>query len=215
MNPVLRHLARTFRWPVLIVLSISLLNTGATNVTLSHNGDSFDGVISTPPPRWFLFIMAIVVATTFVRLYIAYGITRRDTVVAAAVLFGTLSVASVVVGRTVASVAGAISGSGSTMDSVAPSAGIGLLACLAWSVSGWLCGIGFVRFGVWGGLAFLAPALVPAAAAEVAGVATLTTAPLSPTLWIPVALVALGAGAWAVLALTRGVEVRRVLNVPA
>ena len=78
-----------------------------------------------------------------------------------------------------------------------------LLGYLAWPCTGWLVGVGFVRFGAWGGIAFIPVAAMPAVASELAY--------LRPSVLVAAGLVAvLASGAWGTWWLARGVEVRQV-----
>ncbi len=74
-------------------------------------GDISEQWTSLPsPPRFFLFVVTIIAASLFVRLYTTYGVTRRDITTGAIVLFGLLSVLFLVVAAGLAAAARAIAG---------------------------------------------------------------------------------------------------------
>ncbi len=222
---VLRHLLAIFRWPILgfsLIFATTTTVVGVAVRTTDRNG-VLDLRWSSEAPKGFLLIVTLIIAAMFVRLYIAHGVTRHDIVTAVAVLFGPLSILFLLGFAALAAATGLIAGGADSppvpFDTVSNSLrtlGLGLLVFPAWSVSGWLIGIGFVRFGAWRGIAFLAAAVAPAVLAELASAATQPGSSLpGGAWWVLPTLVAFAGGAWAVRPLTGGVEVRKVLSVPA
>jgi hypothetical protein len=128
------------------------------------------------PPKWFLFVLAIITAGVYLQVFIGHGITRRNIVLGVGVVFGIGALASglaVVAGFGVERIVFAATDRLTEAHPTASLAGIGVIALTvvlqyaAFSLSGWLVGAGFYRFGAWGGIAFIVPALLPAALAEV------------------------------------------------
>ena len=163
-----------------------------------------------PPAKYFLFTVALVIATVQLRIYVAFGVTRRDVVFGSYRFFGSavLFVAAFsVVMYGVVNLVSWLLGSPPAVDMVPGNgvlaAGLAVVGFFAWVVSGWLMGVGFVRFGAWGGIAFLPVGAIPAAASELVYLRSSALAMLA-------VVAAVLVGGWAVPVVARGVEVRKV-----
>ena len=216
---VRNHLYATYRLPFLIFAGLFALAWTLLTVLFVLNRDLAAADIAdiwrwgtAPPAKYFLFTIALIIASVQLRIYVAFGLTRRDVVLGSFRFFGPavlfIATFSLVLYGVIALVSWLL-GSPLLADPApadgALAAALAMVGFVAWVVSGLLIGVGFVRFGAWGGIAFSALGAIPAAASELA---YLRFGPLA----ILVVAVAVLAGGWAVPVLARGVEVRKVAS---
>lgn len=225
---VAAHLWATYRLPFLIFVALFALAWIVLAVILGVNGDVIASDLTdvlrwatVPPVKYFLFTIAIIVAAVQLRIYVAFGLTRRDVVLGGARFFAIAAPFMALYSQLLYLAIAVVS----DLVDAPPPAGyshvaaiwallLAFLGFLAWTASGGLVGLGFVRFGAWGGIAFLPVAAVPAAAAEIAYLAPFLPAGIGLVAGAAVVVVVgvLLASGWVALRLARGVEVRKVAS---
>jgi hypothetical protein len=125
--------------------------------------------------KYWLGVVGVTLVAVHLRQFVAAGITRRDFIVGG-LLFGVvLAVAAALLVPVGHGFEYALRGGAGGVPADYPrwsvpvavsEFGHVLPSCLAYLVAGAAAGAGFYRFGAWGGLPLLIPALVPVAAAE-------------------------------------------------
>jgi hypothetical protein len=91
------QLLRAFRWAFLGFWAV-VLGGWVTVVAII---DALGGVppvmwhsFSAAAPKWFLFILAIIMATVYLPIYVAHGITRRHFAIGSALAVGVAALVS-------------------------------------------------------------------------------------------------------------------------
>ncbi|MFI5844904.1 hypothetical protein ACIA8K_34905 [Catenuloplanes sp. NPDC051500] len=187
-------------WAIMTIVYLGV--TGAIAVfdtveqSMWHN-------IAGPPPRYWLLSMGIVTVVQ-ARTYVALGVTRRQLGEAYLVLYTLMALLFATVYAVGFAPEHAAYAAGGLLDRLAepyPIAGPGdviriftgaILANLAHLVAGALIGIGFYRYGVWGGLLIIPVAALPAVAVEAAFGAQWAGQGLNHLLGLPVAPLPVG-----------------------
>jgi hypothetical protein len=179
VRAVARQLLRGYGW--IFVGFWAVLITGtivfrlALRMGINSPGSTAWQWFTVSPPKWFLFVLAIIAATVYLPSFIGHGITRRNAALGtgivfggAAVTFGLALVAGFAVERFLLAADGRLTAAhpAASFGSLATVALTAVLHYAAFSLAGWLVGVGFYRFGAWGGIAFVTPAMVPAAVTE-------------------------------------------------
>jgi hypothetical protein len=169
------NLLRIYRPIALWFLAIMVVGVAIGMTVVSRLTDptfSLWLVMAGTAARYWLGVVGVLLISLNLRQFVANGITRHD-FLAGAALFGL--VAAVLFALAVPLGHGAedlLLGGGEPLYP-ATSLGTGLRefghilpASLAFLVTGTAAAAGFYRYGAWGGLALLLPALLPVAAAE-------------------------------------------------
>ncbi|MEV4709190.1 hypothetical protein [Actinoplanes sp. NPDC049316] len=125
--------------------------------------------------KYWLGVVGVTLVAVNLRQFVAAGITRRD-FIAGGLLFGVLLAVAfalfVPVGHGFEyALRGGADGVPTDYPQWSPGVAVSefghiLPSCLAYLVAGAAASAGFYRFGAWGGLPLLVPALVPVAASE-------------------------------------------------
>jgi hypothetical protein len=178
MTTVLTTILRMYRPTMLWFAGFLVIGIGIADAVVDRFAEppfSLWMFVAGSAVKYWLGVVGVTLVAVHLRQFVAAGITRRD-FIAGGLLFGALLAVAfallVPVGHGVEyALRGAADGVPADYPqwsaSVAASEfGHVLPGCLAYLVTGAAAGAGFYRFGAWGGLALLIPALVPVAAAE-------------------------------------------------
>ncbi|AGZ45581.1 hypothetical protein [Actinoplanes friuliensis] len=176
---VTSELFRTYRPVALWFWSIMIVGVaiGSTVVNLvTEPKFSLWLVVVGASAKWWLGVVGVLLVSLHLRQFVANGITRRDFMTGMAVfgLAGSLLTALIVpIGHALEQLLLGIAGP-LPPDYPALSAGAAALefghvlpASLAFFVAGATATAGFYRYGAWGGLALVVPAVLPIGFAEV------------------------------------------------
>lgn len=140
---------------------------------------SLVAIVNLVPPKWFLFVITILIAAVELPTYVAHGVTRRDVCLASLAMlsatafgFGLLTLGMFGLESATFRLIGVDGLNGALPVSSGPDAlrlvGEASLLYLLWAAWGWLVGAGYYRFGAWRGTLFLAPAGLPVLIGELA-----------------------------------------------
>lgn len=168
--------ARVYAVFWLIMMLAWIVMAGLAVAAIFETGQEW--IAGLAPPKWFLFVIGILMAAVELPTYVAHGITRRHVCLASLVTFGITAVAfgmlavgffwleTAILDR--AGVGPEVTDPlriGSVEDAMTLLVVTSVLF-LIWAAWGWLVGAGYYRFGPWLGTLFLIPAGVPVLLAE-------------------------------------------------
>ncbi|UQU66189.1 hypothetical protein COUCH_07860 [Couchioplanes caeruleus] len=175
---VLSSFLRMYRPQMLWLAGFLIVGVGLADAVVVRFADppfSLWMFVAGSAVKYWLGVVGVTLVAVHLRQFVAAGITRRDFIVGG-LLFGVLLAVAfallVPVGHGFEyALRGGADGVPAGYPHWSPSVAVSefghvLPSCLAYLVTGAAAGAGFYRFGAWGGLALLVPALVPVAAAE-------------------------------------------------
>lgn len=178
---IARHLLRRFRlvygiyWGVMLLVLVALvtsLEVFGPWVVDAERASAWE-LAANVAPGWFVFVIGIMLASTFLPIGIAHGMTRRDFAlgagqfaVATAVLFALLKI----VGQLLEALAYNMLGIMGEITKPYPWPTLGgalvdVLGYLGFMSSGWLFALIFYRLRVWWALALAPLAMIPLSSA--------------------------------------------------
>ncbi|GAA2472366.1 hypothetical protein [Winogradskya humida] len=167
---VTEHLLRTYR-PVLIWFTgIFVVGVVIADIVAARVADPAPGIwmYVAIAFRYWIGIIAVIFIANNLRQFVAVGVTRRDFMAGALVVGVLASVAFAVLVPLGHGIEYAIhGGSGFSAATGFREFAVTLVACLASFIAGSAACSGIYRFGAWGGLALIIPALLPAAATTI------------------------------------------------
>jgi hypothetical protein len=175
---VAKSLARTYRPVVLWFLCAVAVIVAAVSIVaarVSDTGFGFWLITSGHATKWWLLIMGILLFATYLKLYVANGVTRHDFLLGSALFGGLTAVGFAVllpIGHGIEQLVWMLVGTppaGYPAFSAAEAVrefGHYLPIELGFLVSGAFIGAAFYRFAWWAGLLLILPGIMPALAAD-------------------------------------------------
>lgn len=198
MSTVAKHLAYNYRWVYGIFMSIMVLMMAGLALSfevfghyaLDDQRSSVWETVGLQAPRWFLFVIGIMLATVNLPVLVAHGITRRlfargalVFAVASSAAFSVLMLMGFVVERAVYSANGMMAAIDDYPLAKVSDAGRFYveitLAGLLFLLSGWVIGLLFYRLRVWLALLALPVVTLPVIGGIAMGVSTMAGVEMS------------------------------------
>ncbi|GAA2545053.1 hypothetical protein GCM10010435_12340 [Winogradskya consettensis] len=173
MNPrrqVTEHLLRTYKSALIGFAGVFVVGVVIADIVAARVADPAPGIwmYVAIAFRYWVGIIAVIFISNNLRQFVAVGVTRRDFMAGATAVGVLASVAFAVFVPLGHGIEYAIhGGSGFSAATGFREFAATLVSCLASFVAGSAACAGIYRFGAWGGLALVIPALLPAAAATI------------------------------------------------